>query len=64
LLASPVEIKNRVTASQVQFPQFRAIKSFFVESGKQAQWSWVTLVRVCKLFIDRTFRASVSSFSA
>jgi len=59
----PAKIDNTVPASQVRFQQFRAIEHFCVEGsnkrGDRGHYS-----KDLELFIDRTFRASTSSFSA
>jgi len=55
----PAEINKSVRTSQVRLPQFRVTERFCVE-GSYKRRSWGTLR--FRIFIDRTFRALISSF--
>jgi len=59
-VVSPREIINPVHDSQARFSQFRATESFYVASSNKRN----DLVRISKVFIERTWRASISSFLA
>jgi len=65
-IALPVEINNSVPTSQVRFQQFCITKRFWVEgSNKRSRPNRGALYdssNDLEFFIDRTFRALVSSF--
>jgi len=61
----PAKINNRVPASQARFQHFRVIEErFCLESSNKRSDRVGHFINDLPLFIELTFRASISSFSA